>query len=101
MNKKYFSPVKVVAAIFTTVAVCLEIWNIYDISSNNHILQNLNVLLWFAHFVFIAHLVEAIVAIIFASSKNQQPLKYGVYTFFVGTVGLLELFDNPDQVSRP
>ncbi|CDN15188.1 hypothetical protein RintRC_3145 [Richelia intracellularis] len=38
--------------------------------------------------------MEALVAAYFASKKDKSLVKYATYTFFVGTVGLLELFSS-------
>jgi len=43
------------------------------------------------------HLVEAIIAAAYAPSRQKKPIVYATYTFFVGTVGLLELFDQEDE----
>jgi Domain of unknown function (DUF4499) len=53
----------------------------------------LHLLLWVGSFAITVHLIEAVIAAFYASSRNKNPIKYGIYTFFVGTVGLLELFD--------
>ncbi|MEQ9357174.1 MAG: hypothetical protein RIG63_18605 [Coleofasciculus chthonoplastes F3-SA18-01] len=41
--------------------------------------------------------MEAIIAAVYAPSRQKTPIVYGTYTFFVGTVGLLELFDQEDE----
>jgi len=41
-------------------------------------------------FALISHLLEAAIAAFSVKPKNQ--ISYETYTFFVGTVGLLELF---------
>jgi hypothetical protein len=43
------------------------------------------------------HFVEAIIAAVYAPSRQKTPIVYATYTFFVGTVGLLELFDQQDE----
>jgi hypothetical protein len=48
--------------------------------------------------VLSAHFIEAIIAAFYAPAKNQKPIQYGIYTFFVGTIGLLEFFENPSQI---
>jgi len=42
------------------------------------------------------HFIEAIVAAFYAPSRKKMPIRYATYTFFVGTIGLLELFDRDD-----
>ncbi|MCS6283625.1 MAG: hypothetical protein HUM72_24125, partial [Dolichospermum sp.] len=36
------------------------------------------------------------IAAYYAPTRNQTAIKYATYTFFVGTVGLLELWENQD-----
>jgi hypothetical protein len=49
-------------------------------------------LLWIGRFALVAHFLEGIIAFIYAPSRNQPAIASGIYTFFVGTVGLVELF---------
>lgn len=52
-------------------------------------------------FAVIAHLLEAIVAANLAPSRRQSAILYGLYTFFVGTVGLQELWMiEPEQTDE-
>jgi hypothetical protein len=48
-------------------------------------------------FAVTIHLVEGIIAGAYAPSRQKTPIVYGTYTFFVGTVGLLELLDQEDE----
>ncbi|MGB3615967.1 MAG: hypothetical protein WBA10_19390 [Elainellaceae cyanobacterium] len=70
--------------------------NLYVWFSHGSPLPGFNTLFAFERFVLICHGVEGAIAASFASSRHQSPIKYGVYTFFVGTVGLLELFKSPE-----
>ncbi|MEM7554375.1 MAG: hypothetical protein AAF378_09790 [Cyanobacteria bacterium P01_A01_bin.84] len=99
MNKKYLFPIKLISIALITSAIFLEIYNIYYTLNHREILTNLSKIFWLERFALISHFVEAIIAAYLASFKNQQPLKYGVYTFFVGTVGLLELLSWEDKVN--
>ncbi len=49
-----------------------------------------------ARFALISHLIEGLVAGYLAQSQGKNPLKLGVYTFFVGTVGLWEIGRDQD-----
>jgi hypothetical protein len=55
-----------------------------------------NTLLIIAHIALSAHFIEALIAAYYAPTRNQTAIKYATYTFFVGTVGLLELWENQD-----
>jgi len=50
-------------------------------------------LVWIGRFALVAHFLEGMVAFIYAPSRNQSAIASGIYTFFVGTVGLVELFE--------
>jgi hypothetical protein len=93
-------PIKVISILLISSGISLEIWNIYASINHQQLLfsiNGINVFLWLARFALISHFLEAIIASIYASSKNRNPLKYGIYTFFVGTIGLLELFRQEDK----
>ena len=96
IKTQLFSIIKIISSILIPSAIALELWNIQTITNNYQlpIANILNPALILAHIALFAHFIEAIIASIYAPSKNQPAIKYGVYTFFVGTVGLLELFDN-------
>ncbi|MGM3304387.1 hypothetical protein ACSQ6I_00095 [Anabaena sp. WFMT] len=97
--KEKLSPViKLISIVVITIAICLEIWDIQTLITNNHLPIALNPILIIARFALSAHFVEAIMAAFYAPAKNHNPIQYGVYTFFVGTIGLLELFENHSQI---
>jgi len=102
MNFKYikqkFSPViKVISTVLIASAIGLELWNIYAITNNIEVPTSLNPIFWFERFAVASHLIEAVIAAFYAPSRKKLPIKYAIYTFFVGTVGLLELFDKSDE----
>ncbi|MBD1860953.1 MULTISPECIES: hypothetical protein [Trichocoleus] len=88
--------IKVISIVLITGAIALESWNFYAGLANIPVPSSLNIVFAIERFAVAVHLVEGIVAAVFASSRQQRPLQYGVYTFFVGTVGLLELFTKVD-----
>ncbi|HEY9634751.1 MAG TPA: hypothetical protein V6D14_15215 [Coleofasciculaceae cyanobacterium] len=55
--------------------------------------SSLSSIFWIERFAIFIHLVEGVIAASYAPSRKNMPIKYGIYTFFVGTVDLLELFD--------
>ncbi|WGV27472.1 hypothetical protein [Halotia branconii] len=97
IKEKLFSVIKVISVVVITSAIGLEIWYIQTLTINNYIPIALNPVLIIAHLALSAHLFEGIIAACFAPAKNHQPIQYGIYTFFVGTIGLLELFENQFQ----
>jgi hypothetical protein len=92
IKEKLFPIIKIISSILIPSAIALELWNIQTITTNQElpVANILNPALILAHIALSTHFVEAIIASIYAPSKNQPAIKYGVYTFFVGTVGLLE-----------
>ncbi|MDF5720006.1 MAG: hypothetical protein PUP91_05865 [Rhizonema sp. PD37] len=94
INKKFFPPLKMLSIFLITGAIGLEIWNIYAVINEIIVPRSLQPIFWIERFAVITHLIEGLIASFFAHSKKKIPIIYGVYTFFVGTIGLLELFDD-------
>ncbi len=92
-KRRSFTLIKVISIILITSAIGLEIWNTYALLTDTKIPSSLNPIFGIERLAIIIHLVEAVIAAYKAPSRNKTPIKYGTYTFFVGTVGLLELFD--------
>lgn len=90
---KLYSFIKVISVILITSAIGLELWNIYALITSSTIPSILHPVFWLERFALGSHLIEGLIAASFAPSRKKMPLQYGTYTFFVGTVGLLELFD--------
>jgi len=95
-----FQFIKVISTILLTSALGLELCNFLTGFFNTANLHWLNWVVIIERLAIIIHGAEALIASCYASSKNQHPLQYGIYTFFVGTVGLVELFqDQTDQIN--
>ena len=92
-----FTFVKVLSTVLITSAIGLELWNIYAVLTNTKVPSSLNPVFWIERFAVTIHFLEAVVAAFFAPSRKKTPLQYGTYTFFVGTIGLLELFQKEDD----
>lgn len=90
LDKNFSSLIKVLSTVLITGALGLELWNLYAP------IQGLAILFYIERFALISHGIEAAIAVFYASSHDQPPLKYSIYTFFVGTVALVELFQQPD-----
>lgn len=85
--------IKITSTLLISGAIMLEAWN--DIS---HFLDRTlpDLFKWviiIGRVALISHLLEAIVAGFSAKNQGKNTLKSAVYTFFVGTVGLLEVLD--------
>ncbi|WP_442942666.1 hypothetical protein [Nostoc sp.] len=75
----------------------MESWNIYAVINNINVPSSLNPIFWIERFAMMSHFIESIIAAFYAPSRQKKPVKYATYTFFVGTIGLLELFDRQDE----
>ncbi|WP_414753270.1 hypothetical protein [Anabaena sp. CCY 9910] len=91
------SIIKVISTILISTAIGLELWNIYAVVTNSNIPSILNPIFWVERFAVSCHFLEGIIAAFYARSKKKMPIQYGIYTFFVGTVGLLELFSKESE----
>ncbi len=92
-KRRFFTLIKVISVVLIASAIGLESWNTYALLTNSKIPSSLNPVFWIERFAITIHLVEGVIAASYAPSRKKRPIKYGTYTFFVGTVGLLELFD--------
>ncbi len=86
--------IKLISTIIIVVALGLEGWNWYLHLQSKSLPTNLNSLFWLGSIVLIAHAIEGIIAALKATSQAKNPWKYGIYTFFVGFVGLQELSEH-------
>ncbi len=93
MMKKNLFAIKIASTVLMIGAVGLELWNIYAGLNHVQIPSSISPIFWIERVAVTVHFVEAIIAAFKAGSKDKIWYKYGVYTFFVGTVGLVELFN--------
>ncbi|MBC1241030.1 hypothetical protein VF14_31130 [Nostoc linckia z18] len=92
IGQKIAGFIKIVSIVLITAAIGLELARIFGLLDSNEIADGLTPIFAIARFALIAHLFEGIIAAIYARSKSKLPFQYGIYTFFVGTVALVELF---------
>jgi hypothetical protein len=102
MNLKYIkkelvSLLKIISTVLSTGAIGLELWNIYALINNMKVPSSLDPIFWIERFALTVHFVEGVIAAFYAPSKQKLPVRYGTYTFVVGTIGLLELFAKDDD----
>ena len=86
--------VKVFSCILISGALGLELCNILGQGS---LFAAWQFLFYLGRLALIGHVIEGIVAAFYAPSKGRSPLSTGVYIFFVGTVGRVELFRQPQK----
>ncbi len=83
--------IKVLSTIFISSAILWELANLYGRLNGWDFSNQLNWIFLLDRFALISHGIEAIIAAYYARLKNLNPYQYSIYTFFVGTLGLLEL----------
>ena len=93
MPKRLLTTIKIISTILITGALGLELWNLYAVQSQMTPFELPFPLLWIGRFALVAHFLEGMIAFIYAPFRNQSAIASGIYTFFVGTVGLVELFE--------
>jgi hypothetical protein len=96
MKEKIFTAIKIVSTCAISGALGLEVWNILAIFTHQALPDLLSIIFPISRFALIVHAIEGAIAAAYAPSKNKLFLQFGIYTFFVGTVGLLELFDRAE-----
>ncbi|MBN3945718.1 MAG: hypothetical protein HWQ38_04210 [Nostoc sp. NMS7] len=96
-SRNIFTFVKVLSTILITSAIGLESWNIYAVITNSNLPSSLNLIFWIERLAMTSHFIESIIAAFYATSRKKMPIKYAIYTFFVGTIGLLELFSQEND----
>ncbi|MGB6294568.1 MAG: hypothetical protein WBF90_00110 [Rivularia sp. (in: cyanobacteria)] len=95
--KNHLFAIKILSTVLMIGAIFLELWNIYAIQNNLIIPSNIKPIFWIERIAVATHLIEAIIAAFKASSKEKIWYQYGIYTFFVGTIGLMELFSEQEN----
>ncbi|MBE9104046.1 hypothetical protein IQ229_03535 [Nostoc cf. edaphicum LEGE 07299] len=97
IRKKIYTFIKIISTVLITGAIGLESWNIYAVITNINVPSSLNPIFWIERFAIMSNFIESIIAAFYAPSRQKIPIKYATYTFFVGTIGLLELFGQQDE----
>jgi len=97
---QYLTPIiKVAATTIITGAIFLELFNLGLHVFCNMTLQGWDLVFLFGRIALIAHALEAGVASVLAPSINKSAWKFGIYTFFVGTVGIMEILQAKQQLT--
>ena len=98
MKQQLFSLIKITSTILITCALGLEIWQIYALLTDASLPHQLYPIVWLGSIALVGHLIEGLIAGFKANASHKNSITYGIYTFFVGFVGLLEL---QDTLSNP
>lgn len=100
IDSKFITAIKVISTVLISCAIGWELYNIYATLTDQAIPNSLNPVFWVERFALIAHFIEGVIAAFYAPSKGKIPVSYCIYTFFVGTVGLFELFEEKEGFSK-
>ena len=100
MNPQISTLIKITSVSLITGALGLEIAHLYLYLNHEALRPSLNAASWLAIVALIGHGIEGIIAAINAPSRDRNPWIYGLYTFFVGFIGLRELFDLPERIKN-
>lgn len=100
MKQKFIKSIKIISSILITGALGLDIWYLYSHLTNLIMPNVLYPVLWIANIALIIHLIAGSIAAIKARTYHNNSFTYGVYTFFVGFVGLWELHQIPSNMEK-
>lgn len=98
LNPKLVQSIKIVSTILISNAIGLELWNLYAVFSHQVIPSFIQILVVIAHLALLSHFIEGIIAGFYIFPRGGNYIKDGVYTFFTGTVGLLELWESDNKI---
>jgi hypothetical protein len=90
-DSRWSKAIKVISTVLISSAIALELWNLCTHGFDRF--ESLMPIVWFERFALVAHGLEGVISAFLAPGKGEKPIPYAVYTFFVGTIGLWELFD--------
>lgn len=90
-DPRWSNAIKVLSIVLISSAIALELWNLYTHGFDRF--ESFKPVIWFERFALVAHGIEGVISAFLAPAKGEKPIPYGVYTFFVGTIGLWELLD--------
>lgn len=91
MNPTLAKLIKIASILAMNGALGLLGWNSWLHLQGESLPPDLTWLFWLGSVALFAHGVEGLIAAAKARTYDKNPLRYGIYTFFVGFVGLQEL----------
>lgn len=89
--------IKVLSTGLITAALGLELGNLTADTFGIAPFADFAIVVWIGRIALVIHAVEGAIAAVCAPSRQRSALKSGTYTFFVGTVGLVELWQLPQK----
>ena len=95
IGQRLIQPIKVTSIILISAALGLELASLYHWLQTDSPIQGLTLVFTIERIALISHGIEGAIAMGYASAKGRSPWRYSLYTFFVGTIGLIELLNQP------
>ncbi|MEL7085860.1 MAG: hypothetical protein AAF268_07105 [Cyanobacteria bacterium P01_A01_bin.3] len=96
-NTVQWLAIKLISSVLIAMAAVLLMWKLYATANHTQLPAKLDVWVWVGAGAMAIHAVEGAIAARIASSRDENPLKVGVYTFFTGMAGLAELYNQEDS----
>ncbi len=93
MSSQSLTTIKTISMTLISAALGLELWNLV---ATGQFPASLHSTLRFAHGALAIHAIEGLIAAFYASPRQKPPIRYGIYTFFNGFPGLVELFEQQE-----
>jgi hypothetical protein len=91
MNEKVSTGIKITSTLLISNAIGLEVWKIVAEFTNSELPHLPSLLFLISRLAMTIHAIEGAIAAICTPDKTKA-LQAGIYTFFVGTLGLLEIY---------
>ena len=99
-NTVQWLAIKLTSSVLIAMAAILLAWKLYATATNIPLPAKLDVWVWIGSGAMVIHAIEGALAARIASSRDENPLKVGLYTFFTGMAGLAELYNQEDSDSE-
>lgn len=93
IDRKFLIFIKVLSTVLITGAIALDSWIVARDFPFPELPHFFLLLFWFTVFALGSHLIEGIIGAIVAFRRKENAIAAGVYIFFTGTVGLLEVLE--------
>jgi hypothetical protein len=99
-NRNLNRTIKALSTGLIVAALGLELGTLIAYCIGIELFTGLAVICWVGRIALVIHVMEGAIAAVNATLRQRSALRYGIYTFFVGTVGLLELRQIPQTLGE-
>jgi hypothetical protein len=90
IDRKVSIVIKITSTLLISSAIGLEIWKVAAELTHSKLPDLPSSLFMISRLAITIHAIEGVIAAIYTPNKDKV-LQEGIYTFFVGTLGLLEI----------